>query len=215
MELGFKLIVPRGTTLVYTSGGKGCFTTSAYTSRAAAREPRGLGVGAGSNSIVLKPMVQYPMYMWTQRLTLVGLLLLLAVGAGLLVWSSLPNPAHQQPNTPPTGNQPPTNPAVVQVYEPVANALVTSPLVVSGQAPGTWFFEASLPVSLVDETGKELARAPARAQDDWMTTGPVRFSATLTFTPPATATGYLVVENDNPSGNPENSKSFRVKVRFK
>lgn len=97
----------------------------------------------------------------------------------------------------------------------MANALVTSPLVVTGTAPGTWFFEASLPVSLVDETGKEFARAPAQAQSDWMVITPVEFRASLTFSAPVSSTGYLVVENDNPSGLPQNKKSFQVKVRFK
>jgi len=111
--------------------------------------------------------------------------------------------------------QPPATLPVVQVSQPASGALITSPLVVSGTAPGTWFFEASLPVNVLDEAGMVVAAGPAHALDDWMTTGPVRFTTTLTFTPPATTTGYLVIKNDNPSGLPANDKRFQVKVRFR
>ena len=114
----------------------------------------------------------------------------------------------------PTPAMAPVVSSAVEIYQPTADTLITSPLVVSGMAPGSWFFEATLPVSLVDETGSELARSPAQAQSDWMTEGPVPFLATLMFKAPASATGYLVVQNDNPSGLPEYSKSFSIKVRF-
>jgi hypothetical protein len=54
------------------------------------------------------------------------------------------------------------------------------------------------------------ASAPAQAQGDWMTSELVPFSVTITV--PTTTTGAvaLVVKNDNPSGMPENEKSFEV-----
>lgn len=103
---------------------------------------------------------------------------------------------------------------VVQVTSPLPDAAVTSPLVVAGQAPGTWYFEASFPVKLLDADGNLLAQAPAQAQGDWMTTAPVTFSATLNFAVPPTATGTLVLEKDNPSGLPENAGSVEVPVTF-
>lgn len=101
-----------------------------------------------------------------------------------------------------------------RVSVPVANTVVTSPLRVMGQAPGPWFFEANLPIRLVDANGRELALAPAQASGNWMTTDYVPFSGTLNFAAPTTTTGFLIINNDNPSGLPENNKEYRVPVRF-
>ena len=95
-----------------------------------------------------------------------------------------------------------------------AGDMVTSPLTVTGEARGTWYFEASFPVRLLDGLGNEIAVEPAQAQGDWMTTDFVPYSVTLTFSPPATATGTLVLEKDNPSGLPENSGAVHIPVVF-
>lgn len=102
----------------------------------------------------------------------------------------------------------------IQVSSPHADAVIQSPLTVSGQARGTWYFEASFPVRLLDGNGNEIAVVPAQAQSDWMTEDFVPFLATLTFTAPATPTGTLVLEKDNPSGLPENAAEVRIPVRF-
>lgn len=91
---------------------------------------------------------------------------------------------------------------------------VQSPLTVEGEARGTWFFEASFPVRLLDGNGKEIAVIPAQAQGDWMTEDFVPFRAELTFTLPTTAEGTLVLEKDNPSGLPEYADELRIPVRF-
>lgn len=89
-----------------------------------------------------------------------------------------------------------------------------SPVTITGQARGMWYFEASFPVRLLDGNGNEIALAPAQAQGDWMTEDFVPYSVTLTFTQPSTPTGTLVLENDNPSGLPENSKKIEIPVTF-
>ncbi len=104
--------------------------------------------------------------------------------------------------------------AEIQVTIPHANDVVQSPLVVSGQALGTWYFEASFPVRLLDANGNELASTPAQAQSDWMTTDMVPFTATLTFSTPVTPTGTLILKNDNPSGDPQRDKQISIPVRF-
>jgi hypothetical protein len=85
---------------------------------------------------------------------------------------------------------------------------------VSGEARGRWFFEASFPVKLLDGDGAIIAQGIAEAQGDWMTADFVPFMATLTFDPPATSAGTLVLERDNPSGLPENDASVQVPVQF-
>ena len=101
----------------------------------------------------------------------------------------------------------------VIVDSPLADAIVTSPLTVTGKARGTWYFEASFPVRLLDDEGNELAVVPAQAQSDWMTKEYVEFSAVLTFTTTA-KTGTLVLQKDNPSGMPEYDRSVSLPVKF-
>ena len=102
----------------------------------------------------------------------------------------------------------------VRVSSPRPNAVVSSPLEVSGAARGTWFFEADFPVRLLDGDGRELAATPAQAQGEWMTEDFVRYEATVTFGQPATRTGVLVLDRANPSGLAENAALTALPVRF-
>jgi hypothetical protein len=92
---------------------------------------------------------------------------------------------------------------------------VESPLVINGTVEAGWMFEGVFPVKLLDANRKEIARATAKevTPGSWQSGQPVEFSATLTFTTQSTS-GFLVFENDNPSGLPENSKKYEVQVRF-
>lgn len=102
----------------------------------------------------------------------------------------------------------------ISVTSPAPDALVRSPLTVTGQARGTWYFEASFPVRLLDAAGTVIAQTAAQAQGDWMTTDFVPFAATVTFAQPSTATGFLELQKDNPSGDPATAESIRIPVRF-
>ncbi len=101
----------------------------------------------------------------------------------------------------------------VVVTSPDPDAVVSSPLVVTGEARGTWYFEASFPVKLLDSAGNQIAATTAQAQGDWMTTDFVPFSATLTYATNA-QTGSLVLQKDNPSGEPQNDASVVIPVDF-
>ncbi len=103
---------------------------------------------------------------------------------------------------------------LVHLSSPVSGAVVTSPLLIKGAAVGAMYFEAVFPVMLKDGSGKVIAQGQAHADGDWMQTGFVPFTATLTFTKPATATGTLVFKNDNPSGLPANDKIVEFPVKF-
>lgn len=102
----------------------------------------------------------------------------------------------------------------IRVSTPKPGDIISSPLRITGEARGVWFFEASFPVSLLDGNGKIIAQMPAQAQSDWMTAEFVPFSADLRFLLPETKTGTLVFEKDNPSGLPENAAEIRFEVRF-
>lgn len=108
----------------------------------------------------------------------------------------------------------PPSASSLRVDAPLQGATLTSPFVVRGVAPGTWFFEASFPVKLFDEHGTLLVATHVDAKSDWMTIGLVPFEATLTFAPPTTMTGTLILEKDNPSGLPQNAGLISIPVLF-
>jgi hypothetical protein len=100
----------------------------------------------------------------------------------------------------------------VDGYSP--DMLVQSPLTLSGEAPGNWYFEGSFGLRLLDARGRELAETRARARGDWMREGSVPFEAEMSFEEPSTAHGWLVLEKANPSGLPGKEKEMRLEVRF-
>lgn len=104
---------------------------------------------------------------------------------------------------------------ILRVTSPLKEALVISPLMLTGEAPGTWYFEASFPIVLVDWDGRIIAQGHAEAQADWMTEILVPFVATLEFTKPDYGTtGALILQRDNPSGLLENDDAVEVPIRF-
>jgi len=103
---------------------------------------------------------------------------------------------------------------LIQVENPKANELISSPLLVKGKARGSWYFEADFPVKLFDNNGFLLGVIPAQAQGNWMTEDFVDFKATLPFAVPSTSRGKLVLEKDNPSGLPEHDDELTVPVNF-
>ncbi|MBI5794130.1 hypothetical protein HZA87_03525 [Candidatus Uhrbacteria bacterium] len=107
------------------------------------------------------------------------------------------------------------NGVVLRVTSPVRDAVITSPLTITGEAPGTWYFEASFPVVLVDWDGLIIAQGYATAQGEWTTDAFVPFVITLEFVKPSYGeTGTLFLQKDNPSGLPENDDAVEVPIRF-
>jgi len=106
------------------------------------------------------------------------------------------------------------NPEVI-ISSPKQGQLVASPLTVTGKARGFWFFEANLPATLKDQNGKILVRKGLTAKGNWMTEDYVEFEGTLEFPKPETEFGVLIIEKDNPSGDPQFDASYAIPVRFK
>ena len=109
----------------------------------------------------------------------------------------------------------------ITVASPVSGDVVSSPLVLSGEAKGTWYFEASAPVEILDWQGTVIAQSFVTAQGDWMTTDFVPFTGTITFTSPyslgdpiAWKQGSLVFKKDNPSALPQNDDQIIIPIEF-
>lgn len=108
----------------------------------------------------------------------------------------------------------PTISNLITLASPTPGQVITSPVAIEGQARGYWYFEASFPVKLTDEYGNLMALAPAQAQGEWMTENFVPFKVTLTFDKGTATKGYLILEKDNPSGDPAKDQSLKIPVKF-
>ncbi len=104
----------------------------------------------------------------------------------------------------------------IVVNSPEKDSQISSPLTVTGQARGNWYFEASFPMILTDWDGRIIVQGQARAQSDWTTTDYVPFAGALTFDKSVYGTrGFLILKKDNPSGLPQNDASMEIPIYFK
>ena len=85
------------------------------------------------------------------------------------------------------------------VDSPAPGAKVTSPLVITGVADNSMYFEGVFPVELVAD-GKVIARGPAQQAGDrnWTDPGPVNFRAALEFEVSKETNAELVLMEDMP-----------------
>ena len=110
---------------------------------------------------------------------------------------------------------------LIQLHTPRPNQIITSPLEITGEARGHWFFEASFPVILTNWDGLIIAEYYASASDEWMTEDFVPFTSTLEFESPYKKgdpdffkRGTLILKKDNPSGLPENDDALEIPIVF-
>lgn len=103
---------------------------------------------------------------------------------------------------------------LIRLDSPRPNQEISSPLALTGEARGTWFFEGDFPVILKDNEGNEIATGIASAKGEWMTAEFVQFQAVLMFDSSELERGDLILQKDNPSGLPEHEDSLRVPVLF-
>ncbi|MEW5805555.1 MAG: Gmad2 immunoglobulin-like domain-containing protein [Patescibacteria group bacterium] len=104
---------------------------------------------------------------------------------------------------------------LIKLEQPRPNQIISTPVLVKGEAKGYWFFEASFPIDITDSSGEIIGSGIAQAQSDWMVEDFVRFEAEINFSQPKIKTGYLILKKDNPSGLPENDDQLRIPVKFK
>ncbi len=101
---------------------------------------------------------------------------------------------------------------LITVTLPFPGAVVGREFSITGSARGTWYFEASFPVTILDKDGAILLQVPVQAQSDWMTTEFVPYKVDIkipgTYTGPAT----IVLHKDNPSGMPQRDASISFPV---
>lgn len=104
---------------------------------------------------------------------------------------------------------------LIVVASPHAYEEISSPVIVRGKARGTWFFEASFPVKIIDQSGNILGVVPVMTSEEWMTTDFVSFQAEVPFISSGAVDGFVIFEKDNPSGLSEHADELRVPVVFR
>lgn len=104
----------------------------------------------------------------------------------------------------------------IVVELPFPGAVTGKDFSVIGKARGTWFFEASFPIEVLDKDGKFLAVGIAQAQGEWMTRDFVPFKADIKVPQSYIGKATLVLKKDNPSGLPEHdaSVSFPITIEY-
>ena len=120
--------------------------------------------------------------------------------------------------TPPSAPAPDAAPAATSIGElavvdaPVGGARVTSPLTITGTAPGNWYFENQFPVRLVDAQGAVLAESPAIPRVNWTENAdPKQFDATVLFVVTQDTPATLILEEDMP-GEGNEPRTVRIDV---
>lgn len=102
----------------------------------------------------------------------------------------------------------------IEIDDWAEGRLVSSPLTITGQVPGSWSYEGSFPINMIYEGDIGLPGATAELDGDWMTDELVPFAATLSFDEEQLDGKdiTIVIHNANPSGIPANDDSLALKV---
>jgi hypothetical protein len=112
---------------------------------------------------------------------------------------------------------------LITVELPFPGAITGKDFSVIGKARGTWFFEASFPIQVLDKDGNVFVAVPAQAQKDpatgevnWMTENFVPFKADIKIPESYIGPATLILKKDNPSGLPANdaSISFPITIEY-
>jgi hypothetical protein len=105
---------------------------------------------------------------------------------------------------------------LIVVELPFPGAVVGKSFTVIGKARGTWYFEASFPIKVIDKDGNVLAEVVAQAEGDWMTENFVPFKSEIKIPSSYIGPATMVFKKDNPFGLPEHdaSISFPITVEY-
>lgn len=104
---------------------------------------------------------------------------------------------------------------LIRVLSPQPYETLSSPIIITGEARGNWFFEATFPIKLINEKGETLIQHYAEAQGEWMTENFVPFKAQLNFKIDKSQKAFLVLVKSNPSALPKNDDEIRIPVILK
>ena len=104
---------------------------------------------------------------------------------------------------------------IIKITSPAPNSTVTRPVIVTGQARGSWFFEGTFPVKIIDKDGDIVSTSFAETSSNWMTNEFVPFTAQLELDGKIKGPITLIIEQDNSSGLPERAQAIKIPLTVK
>ncbi|KKP47245.1 MAG: hypothetical protein UR39_C0005G0058 [Candidatus Woesebacteria bacterium GW2011_GWA1_33_30] len=90
---------------------------------------------------------------------------------------------------------------------------ITSPVNISGTIDKSWTWEATFSIEILDSARKPLNSMPVSVNFENEVVSRGLFSISISFVTTAQS-GFIVVHADNPSGLPQNNKSFEIPIKF-
>ena len=151
----------------------------------------------------------------TNTILLILIVVLLAVGAWFLANKEV-SPKVPGPSTPPPTVLEPKiigpNASDLISFSVAPGGTVSGKMTVVGQVEGGYFFEANILVNILGVNKALLRAGHGTASGEWMTAGPVAFTADLDFAGLPAGPGYIEIKNDNASGLPEHDKQILIPV---
>ncbi|HEY4494022.1 MAG TPA: Gmad2 immunoglobulin-like domain-containing protein [Candidatus Paceibacterota bacterium] len=104
----------------------------------------------------------------------------------------------------------------IRVELPFPGAVVGKEFSVIGEARGSWYFEASFPVTVLDKDGNKLVATYAQAQGEWMTPDFVPFKGNVKISSAYIGPATLILQKDNPSDmrQYDASISFPITIEY-
>lgn len=100
----------------------------------------------------------------------------------------------------------------IVVVSPKSGSTFGQVVAVSGTARGTWYFEASFPITIEDDSGNIIGQGIGSAQGDWMTEDFVPFKAIIGLSRPYAGPATVILKKDNPSGDSIRDASVSVPI---
>jgi hypothetical protein len=91
---------------------------------------------------------------------------------------------------------------------------VTNGQTITGAVKGSYFFEANAVGKLLNANKNTLKQFPITATGNWQTADAVNFSFVLDTNGLPKGTGFIRIQNDNPSGDPARDKYIDIPVVF-
>ncbi|MCC7004934.1 hypothetical protein IT397_03390 [Candidatus Nomurabacteria bacterium] len=100
----------------------------------------------------------------------------------------------------------------IKVFYPKANETISTPFLIEGEALGSWYFEGSFPINLVNENGDVLATGVAKAKSNWMVNDFVPFESRFDYEGGGSGPASFIFSRDNPSGISEYDRSYNLPI---
>jgi len=103
----------------------------------------------------------------------------------------------------------------VSIKTPVYGGMVYQGSIISGTIKKTWLYEGVATARFLDESGMELGRSQVVGVGNFKTApSTMPFEVTVFLKNPMRGTGYLSIENANPTGDPQKSLRFIFPITY-